>query len=287
VAVRTNFLENEAAALDYISGVKILKHSGRYDNYIRLHLRAVQFEAAPGINGAHMGAAFLPWHRAMLHAFEIDLQRVLDDADFGLPYWDWSADAELPDPTTSAIWSDSYMGGSGDPIDGPFTNWQTVNESGRISTNNIERDLGASSSLPTYASIAAILGNEPYDVSPYSTQSKYGFRNALEGFLIPQASAMHNAVHDWIGGQMSSPPVAPNDPVFFLLHANVDRIWALWQSQHPSQTYFPVVDGAPTQRLEDVLFGYPIQPTNFAYTPASVWSISTLGYSYDNYPAIS
>ncbi|WPH00686.1 tyrosinase precursor, Monophenol monooxygenase [Acrodontium crateriforme] len=51
---------------------------------------------------------------------------------------------------------------------------------------------------------------------------------------------IHNSIHGLVGGSnngyqghMSSPPVAAFDPVFFLHHANVDRILALWQSLHP------------------------------------------------------
>jgi hypothetical protein len=45
-------------------------------------------------------------------------------------------------------------------------------------------------------------------------------------------------VHRWIGGDMLS-MTSPNDPIFFLHHSNVDRIWAKWQLEHPDQTYPP------------------------------------------------
>ena len=35
------------------------------------------------------------------------------------------------------------------------------------------------------------------------------------------------------------PGTSPNDPVFFLHHCNVDRIWALWQYAHPASAYLP------------------------------------------------
>src|SRR5829696_1697483 len=38
---------------------------------------------------------------------------------------------------------------------------------------------------------------------------------------------MHNQVHVWIGGDMG-PATSPNDPVFYLNHCNVDRIWEAW-----------------------------------------------------------
>ena len=43
----------------------------------------------------------------------------------------------------------------------------------------------------------------------------------------------HGSAHTSFGGSISSirrPP--PKDPLFFLLHCNVDRLWAKWQRQN-------------------------------------------------------
>jgi tyrosinase len=50
---------------------------------------------------------------------------------------------------------------------------------------------------------------------------------------------------------------SPNDPVFFLHHCNVDRIWAAWQLAHPTATYVP--DATASQdlqfhRIDDALY---------------------------------
>jgi tyrosinase len=39
----------------------------------------------------------------------------------------------------------------------------------------------------------------------------------------------HGSTHVAFGGSISSVPSAARDPLFFLLHCNVDRLWALWQ----------------------------------------------------------
>jgi tyrosinase len=44
-------------------------------------------ESLQGRNAAHSGPAFLPWHRYMMIVLEKQLQRVLEDSNFGLPYW--------------------------------------------------------------------------------------------------------------------------------------------------------------------------------------------------------
>ena len=44
---------------------------------------------------------------------------------------------------------------------------------------------------------------------------------------------LHNTIHSWLGGpsvhSMSSLDFAAYDPVFFLHHSNLDRLWAIWQ----------------------------------------------------------
>ena len=43
----------------------------------------------------------------------------------------------------------------------------------------------------------------------------------------------HTAGHFSIGGLQTDPFASPGDPVFYLHHAQVDRVWALWQAQDP------------------------------------------------------
>jgi hypothetical protein len=71
---------------------------------------------------------------------------------------------------------------------------------------NFERDL-----MPSAADVRAVRERDRFR----------GFQSALE--LGP-----HGSVHVAIGGDMNSPH-SPLDPIFFLHHANVDRIWYRWQ----------------------------------------------------------
>jgi Common central domain of tyrosinase len=76
----------------------------------------------------------------------------------------------------------------------------------------------------------------------------------------------HAAVHIAIGGTMNSPS-SPTDPIFFLHHANLDRIWSEWQVKNPRSN--------PTNKNE-ILQRPPIEGVKVS----SVLSISSLGYSY-------
>lgn len=111
-----------------------------------------------------------------------------------------------------------------------------------------------------------ILGLTPYDQSPWR-ESSGGLRNMWEGFAgFDRVSStheegrivapnFHNVVHIWIGGDMA-PMTSPNDPVFFLHHCFVDKLWADWQAKYPAEGYRPTASdtNAPSgHRLGDSL----------------------------------
>jgi hypothetical protein len=95
------------------------------------------------------------------------------------------------------------------------------------------------------------------DQKVYSTNSYIPFTTALEN------KPFHNSVHMWAGGNLQDPMVSPRDPIFFLLHANVDRIWAIWQKTHPNQN--PPLIGNEVQMgpwsmtVDDLLETYQLQ----------------------------
>ena len=240
-----------------------------YDLFVVWHHVAMSTMAPPtqnDRNAAHRGPVFLPWHRFMLRQLELNLQRVLNDANFGLPYWDCAADGQLTatQQKLSKIWAVDCMEGSGNPVStGPFvfdpTNASSfrvridVNVNGQLRQINrgLRRSLGTGAAkLPTKAHAASAVSMTPYDDAPWSTSS-VSFRNRFEVWQ-PLTPALHNLVHVWVGGDMS-PSTSPNDPVFYLNHGNVDRIWEAWMQQH-GRVYLPP-DSAPAllqgHRLND------------------------------------
>lgn len=284
---------------DLVKAIKALKASGKYDQYVHMHSDAMsRATLMPGENGganpaffrnvAHRGPAFGPWHREMLNRFELDLQAAVPGVT--LPYWDWAADANLGDPKTAALWGADLMGGDGDPGNsgfvsiGPFrydaadpNSWRIVVDPGDPGPG-LRRTLGQSGdSLPSQSDINLVLGVAPYDKSPWRTVSDPSFRNRLEGFIGPN---LHNRVHVWVGGSML-PGTSPNDPVFFLHHCNVDRLWWQWQIERPSESYLPTSGGPPGHNLNDEM-----TPFGAAATPASTLNIHDLGYTYDTDPPI-
>ena len=256
----------------YIAAVRQLKANGDYDRYVAQHREAMQSPMMP----AHMMPAFLTWHREYLRRFEIDLQSI--DPSVTVPYWDWTAD-RLPN---ASLWAPDFMGGDGEPgsrrvITGPFAfstdQWTLTVTSPDAPGSALRRTLGQPFGLPTASQVNAALGIVPYDSPPWMRSSP-GFRSRLEG--------LHNVVHPWVGGPNGSMggPTSPNDPVFFLHHAFIDRLWAQWQTLHPDRAfYLPTVGGPQGHNLND-----PMSPWGGSATPASVINHRALGYSYDTEP---
>ncbi len=53
------------------------------------------------------------------------------------------------------------------------------------------------------------------------------FNGAASSFM--KGLGAHNYIHQYISGTMGTEHVSLGDPFFFLIHANLDRIWAMWQ----------------------------------------------------------
>ena len=73
----------------------------------------------------------------------------------------------------------------------------------------------------------------------------------------------HNTVHGWVSGDIGSVPTAGLDPLFWALHCDVDRIWAVWQTTHSGGP------GDPAAVLDP-----------FGMTAGETASVRALGYDY-------
>jgi tyrosinase len=241
---------------NFIEAVLKCKADGTYDQLALTHVRLLEFLKSPRNNNEivsdaicpHQGPAFLPWHRELCKRFEYCLQ--CQDISVTCPYWNWANDAALPDPRYSMVFTDDFMGGDGDREceyllkTGPFahlesvsSNWELTDLSGKPA-GGLKRafgvaltQIGLSPSLPTEADIKAALEIVPYDNPNWDTDCSPSFRNMLEGWL--GGPMLHNRVQMYIGGT-SVTNMSVFDPLFFLHHCNIDRIWAEWQARNPN-----------------------------------------------------
>ena len=293
--------------------VNAIKADGSYDDFIERHHHSMMTPTlSPGEVGsanfrnvAHRGPAFLPWHRYFCRELELTLQT--KNPLVTLPYWDWAGDAA--DPLNAALWNTNpaqriYIGGDGTGpggvvTTGPFANWTALVE-GPGNTfvqrpGGIIRELGSNPdfgsgigvpAFPTAAQVSDVIANfATYDTAPWRTASAGSFRNRLEGWLAAageNGSQLHNRVHIWVGGDMG-PGTSPNDPVFFLHHCNIDRLWALWQYAHPASAYEPASGGPPGHNLNDLMQHL----TTAGATPAACLDYRrTMGFIYDTDPPL-
>ncbi|KAM0238277.1 hypothetical protein ACHAP5_008741 [Fusarium lateritium] len=196
----------------------------------------------------HFVAAFLPWHRWYVQLHE-DLLR--DECDYkGVqPYWDWTIDADKRDIPNSPLFdAKTGFGGDGKRMDsnepgfercvveGPFANtnltlgmgWPDDNTPdnrphcfSREFNGGMGRNDDGSMMIGDMQATAFYtpMMNTIYAFDNYASMSEL-----LEG--VP-----HAQIHSIIFGDMG-PATSPNEPLFFLHHANVDRVWAKWQGRN-------------------------------------------------------
>jgi tyrosinase len=107
-------------------------------------------------------------------------------------------------------------------------------------------------------------------------------------------SQPHDMVHVLVGGSdpanpglpglMSDPDTAALDPIFWLHHANIDRLWASWNHGPPTRANPAArawLDG-PTA-VGQRAFEMPMPDgTTWKYTPAELVHLADLNYRYDD-----
>lgn len=169
---------------------------GLYQTFRDMHTR----QASSNLHG---GNHFLPWHRA----FVLDLERELQAIDplVALPYWRF-------DQPASRVLSRDFMGATRLTSDidlspsNPLQTWITDGEPG------FDRRL-----------------RRPEEFPPILDQDQTLARGReFSQFTVLEGNP-HGAAHVSFEGPISSVPTAAKDPLFFLLHCNVDRLWANWQ----------------------------------------------------------
>jgi len=262
---------------------------GRFADFRNMHTRASDPEA-------HGAPGFLPWHRAYLLDLERELQAI--DPSVALPYWRF----DQPAPnlfTRDFIGVSDALGTVQFSPANPFRFWVTDGVPG------INR-------RPFFNTSAAPPGVRT-EAQTFALGTTYlAFRGPMEG-------NPHGQAHVSFDGSISSIPTAAKDPLFFLLHCNVDRLWAKWQRQNGR--FDPAVaasySGSPNNRighnLPDTMWPWngvttPPRPSTapggtMASAPAAaapgpqprveqmldyrgtVNAISRLGFDYDDVPA--
>lgn len=208
------------ASLDsYVKGVAKMKEWSAADAN---DPRGWTFQAAihgsvmngPAFNQCeHASWWFFPWHRAYLWFFERIIRQASGDPQFTLPYWDWDSDGRRSLPPAFRDYASTLYDG---------TRNDSINNGDPLPALDIDPHRALAS--------AAFLGSS-FSPGFGGTPLPRGTKGRLE-------NPPHDAVHVLISGNMGDPSTAALDPIFWLHHANIDRLWDVWLASgrvNPSQ----------------------------------------------------
>jgi tyrosinase len=207
VRIRKNAATLPAPERDrYLAALGTLNAQGQgaYRDFREMHV-------LPSDREMHGNVGFLPWHRA----YVLDLERALQaiDAAVTVPYWRF--DRPAPNVFTRDFMGEPSVGGNivvfrpGHALE----HWMTDGLPGIVRQH-----------LFAVTSPANVM-------SEANTIALGGAGNLFSGFDAMEGNP-HGSAHVSFRkptSPISYPPTAVRDPLFFMLHANVDRLWAKWQ----------------------------------------------------------
>ncbi|GKZ67630.1 hypothetical protein AnigIFM50267_002115 [Aspergillus niger] len=271
----------------------------RYDEFVATHINLTEH--------IHVTADFLAWHRFFIHAFENAL-RVECNYTGTLPYWEWGLDAENPQDSvlfngdlysmgtngvdlnrTSIYWASQNITipagtGGGCVYGGPFSNYtvhmgpidapgeQPVQYNLEYNPRCLSRDVN-----PSVSRTSNSFRNTTKLILSYDTIDWFqGVMQADQRFTDPTAPfsyGVHGGGHLTVGSVLADIDTSPAEPMFWLHHAQIDRVWTIWQGLDPAKRRNAIWgtstrgDDPPSANmtLDDLLnFGFISQPLKFA-----------------------
>jgi len=202
----------------------------------------------------HLVGHFLPWHRQIVTMFNNELRTVCG-YDGPTPYWDWAMDADSPAPIGSSPVFNAATGFGGDGVpgtytpppgdmvagrwtgkgciaDGPYKDMRINVGPGAFITNHcIARGFDETRRANfTSAAVARALG-EP-TMAAFIARIDQRTERGFDG--------IHGGPHYFVGGEMGNGNSSPGDPIFYLHHAALDRVWWRWQQADRANRLFQV-----------------------------------------------
>jgi hypothetical protein len=175
----------------------------------------------------HGGPAFLGWHRELCNRLEGLIREV--DPELSLHYWDWTVDPRSTAGGRTNLFTTQFMGSANGDAGPPLQDFESTEGGGHT---HIWRQLLAGA--PAIASDHDIIHASDGVSQPAQYEAFLGALNGAHGY----------AHSTYIGGTIAQEHYSFHDPFVFLLHSNVDRLWAMWQTQagaewrlDPAQTY--------------------------------------------------
>ena len=190
---------------------------------------------------------FLPWHRMFVYYFETIIRQVSGNADFTLPYWNYSTQ----DMAVRGVIPPEF-GQSGSAL---FVG---------------KRNTGVNAGQPIQGSNQNALSLSSLAECTYSPSgAASGFNQALD-------FGLHGNVHVLTGNSqnMGSVPWAAGDPVFWAHHCQIDRLWTSWNAGGRTNPTDPTW-------LDKTFVFADANGQKVVAKISDFVDVATLGYSYD------
>jgi len=218
-------------------GVALMKRRGDQRSWARQNTIHAR-------NGQHNNGLFLPWHRLQLAHLERIIAELTGHASFAMPYWDAQEHQTLPSWVTGpgALLYERQRARGVDTLDFSAARWARSPHVARLTSDGFETFAGR---LPDGAGM-------------------------VEGYG-------HNFIHELVGGLMRRLTTAATDPIFWLHHCNVDRVWATWHARQAANVYPPDW----TARTLGGFVGAGGEDTG-SWRVGDVLETRSLGYAYDH-----
>ncbi|KAF8905207.1 tyrosinase [Gymnopilus junonius] len=245
---------NDSEKAEYIRAVKCTQSLPNITSFAGVQNRFDDFQAVH-INTAdliHYVGHFLPWHRRFVSIYETTL-RTECDYKGSIPYWDWTQDVKPGGNILNSPIFDPVTGFGGDGVPGTYDLPDNLPDSSSIMTTafvgcvmdgpfsreNFIIHLGPGRLITSHCLVRGV--DNKYDkflnseaVGRALSQPTFEkFRVELEGTPSIEHPNEHGSGHLVIGGDLSNLYSSPGDPIFFLHHSNLDRLWWSWEMMDP------------------------------------------------------
>lgn len=246
-------------AVGYARNMYLVNDPRKWENYAKIHAWHCTGEAGAdphGVLQVHWSWHFLPWHRGYIYFLERILAQALkdqglDDTTFAYPFWDWTVHQEIPNT------KERVARGLASPLWGYDLTQENMVSADTLGFDNLALfngnrgpSLAKSRMTPdnenTEESKAHIVEASHYLSAEYINLAlrlpweqfggKVEIERTSQGIL---EAGPHNDGHDWCGTRLGSNrdmgtlKFAAQDPIFFMHHANIDRIFDLYRGEMP------------------------------------------------------
>ena len=221
---------------------------------------------------------FLPWHRMYLYYFELivadTIGKLGGPSDWALPYWNYS-DSSNPDAMKipPAFLEAKLPDGTLNPLN-------MAKRSSHIDPMGNIADLTKES-----VSVEGCLKERVFS-APIGSSSFGGKSTAFNHSGGTAAGSLeqtpHNDIHVFVGGDegwMYDPDLAALDPIFWIHHANIDRLWEVWRNRTPNNV------NPADNNWQKPLHSFNLSDQNgksISFKPSQTQDIAALNYRYDN-----